>query len=125
MRLSDFVTSGNAASSDTGSVSIGRTETSSSPGLTSRFQGYIGGNILSRRILGNGDCDYVALCRKSGGAESEACEAFGRHKMFLVDPNVIPKGIRWAEVRQEEGDAMIVFPRVVHYGFNYGCVTSP
>ena len=50
----------------------------------------------------------------------ENCDAFGRHKTYVVDPSKIPDHITWAEVTQNAGEAMIVFPRVVHYGFNYG-----
>ena len=64
------------------------------------------------------------ICRLTNNAESKRCPAFGRHKVHLVDPDVIPDDIRWAEVKQDAGDAMIVFPRVVHYGFNYGCATA-
>jgi len=52
--------------------------------------------------------------------DDSQCEAFGRHKTYVVDPKFIKEDIKWAEITQSAGEAMVVLPRVVHYGFNFG-----
>ncbi|XP_043240516.1 proline-rich protein 36-like, partial [Amphibalanus amphitrite] len=54
-------------------------------------------------------------------SEAKQCQAFLRHKMFLLSPQILKKySIPFNRITQEEGEIMITFPYGYHSGFNHG-----
>ncbi|XP_046420050.1 lysine-specific demethylase 4C-like isoform X1 [Neodiprion fabricii] len=51
----------------------------------------------------------------------QSCQAFLRHKMSLISPQILKQySIPWDKITQEEGEIMITFPYGYHAGFNHG-----
>lgn len=51
----------------------------------------------------------------------QSCQAFLRHKMTLISPQVLKQySIPYNKITQEEGEIMITFPYGYHAGFNHG-----
>ncbi|XP_012269220.2 lysine-specific demethylase 4C-like isoform X1 [Athalia rosae] len=51
----------------------------------------------------------------------QSCQAFLRHKMSLISPQVLKQySIPYNKITQEEGEIMITFPYGYHAGFNHG-----
>ncbi|XP_022906422.2 uncharacterized protein [Onthophagus taurus] len=51
----------------------------------------------------------------------KTCQAFLRHKMTLISPQILRQySIPYNKITQEEGEIMITFPYGYHAGFNHG-----
>ncbi|GJQ78089.1 hypothetical protein Trydic_g2430 [Trypoxylus dichotomus] len=51
----------------------------------------------------------------------KTCQAFLRHKMTLISPQILKQySIPYNKITQEEGEIMITFPYGYHAGFNHG-----
>ncbi|KAM5317982.1 lysine-specific demethylase 4D [Glossophaga mutica] len=61
------------------------------------------------------------LARELFPGSSQGCEAFLRHKVALISPNVLKEnGIPFGRITQEAGEFMVTFPYGYHAGFNHG-----
>lgn len=51
----------------------------------------------------------------------KTCQAFLRHKMTLISPQILKQySIPYNKITQEQGEIMITFPYGYHAGFNHG-----
>lgn len=61
------------------------------------------------------------LANENFSSSYKTCEAYLRHKMTLINPQILEKhNIPYDRVTQEAGEIMITFPFGYHAGFNHG-----